>query len=200
MWLNDHGLDIRCVRMQPYEDNGRLLIDVQQVLPLPEASEYQVQIREKERKGRLEREKKQWNEVAFFEVLKERHGGEVAEVAQTILDRAKLSFRITWGQGVKEGSFIPVLDCKGTWYSMISVMTNGKVQIQFGQLKKRPPFDDDAKRIELRDRLNRIPEVDIPAEGIILYPSILLTSLTNKAALEQFLAVMNWFVQEVKDT
>jgi hypothetical protein len=54
MWLNDHGLDIRCVRMRPYDDNGRLLVDVQQVIPLPEAAAYQVQVREKEQRGRQE--------------------------------------------------------------------------------------------------------------------------------------------------
>jgi hypothetical protein len=55
MWLNEHGLDIRCVRMQPYDDGGRLLVDVQQVIPLPEAAAYQVQVREKEQRGRQDR-------------------------------------------------------------------------------------------------------------------------------------------------
>jgi len=35
IWLNEHGLDIRCVRMQPYDDGGRLLVDVQQLTPCP---------------------------------------------------------------------------------------------------------------------------------------------------------------------
>jgi hypothetical protein len=55
MWLNDHGLDIRCIRLQPYDDQSRLLVDVQQVIPLPEAAAYQVQVREKEHRGRQER-------------------------------------------------------------------------------------------------------------------------------------------------
>ena len=55
MWLNDRDLDIRCIRMKPYSDNGRLLVDVQQMIPLPEAAAYQVQIREKERKDKAER-------------------------------------------------------------------------------------------------------------------------------------------------
>lgn len=58
MWLNDREIDIRCVRIRPYKDETRLLIDVQQVIPLPEATEYQIHIREKERqerKGRAER-------------------------------------------------------------------------------------------------------------------------------------------------
>ncbi len=55
MWLNEHDLDIRCIRMKPYLDNGRTLIDVQQVVPLPEVAAYQVQIREKERRERKDR-------------------------------------------------------------------------------------------------------------------------------------------------
>jgi len=55
MWLNDRDLDIRCIRMKPYSDNGRLLVDVQQVIPLPETTAYQVQIREKERKERKDK-------------------------------------------------------------------------------------------------------------------------------------------------
>jgi Domain of unknown function (DUF4268) len=55
MWLNERGLDIRCVRLKPYKDNGRVLVDVEQVIPLPEAQEYQVKIREKAEKERLDR-------------------------------------------------------------------------------------------------------------------------------------------------
>jgi hypothetical protein len=47
LWLNDRDLDIRCVRLSPYKDGNRLLIDVQQVVPLPEAQDYQIKIREK---------------------------------------------------------------------------------------------------------------------------------------------------------
>lgn len=47
LWLNDHCLDVKCVRLRPYDDAGRLLIDVQQVIPLPEAEDYQVRIRDK---------------------------------------------------------------------------------------------------------------------------------------------------------
>lgn len=48
LWLNDHDLDIRCVRIVPYDLDGRVLVDVQQVIPLPEAAEYQVRLRQKE--------------------------------------------------------------------------------------------------------------------------------------------------------
>lgn len=47
LWLNERELDIRCVRIRPYELDGKILIDVHQVLPLPESAEYQVQLRKK---------------------------------------------------------------------------------------------------------------------------------------------------------
>ena len=47
MWLNESGLDIRCVRMQPYLDDEGTLLDIQTIIPLPEASEYQVAQKEK---------------------------------------------------------------------------------------------------------------------------------------------------------
>lgn len=52
MWLNTRDLDIRCVRLKPYSLEGRVLLDVQQVIPLPEAAEYQVQLKEKTQKER----------------------------------------------------------------------------------------------------------------------------------------------------
>lgn len=49
LWLNEfHDFDIRCVRLTPYKLEQRLILDVQQVIPLPEASDYTVKVREKE--------------------------------------------------------------------------------------------------------------------------------------------------------
>ena len=42
LWLNDAGLDIRCVRLRVYRHGDELLIDVDQVIPLPEAQDYLV--------------------------------------------------------------------------------------------------------------------------------------------------------------
>lgn len=75
MWLNDHGLDIRCVRMQPYDDGGRLLVDVQQVIPLPEAAAYQVQVREKEQRVRQDRAERNEINRRFWQGLLTRAAG-----------------------------------------------------------------------------------------------------------------------------
>ena len=49
LWLNRFdGMDIRCVRLVPYKIDNRVLLDIQQVIPLPEAQDYQVRMRRKD--------------------------------------------------------------------------------------------------------------------------------------------------------
>jgi len=55
MWLNERDLDIQCVRLKPYRDGDRILLDVQQIIPLPEVEDYRVQIKEKQRRERKAR-------------------------------------------------------------------------------------------------------------------------------------------------
>ena len=55
--------------MQLYEDKDRLLVDVQQVIPLPEAAAYQVQVREKEQRGRQERAERYGIRKKFWQGL-----------------------------------------------------------------------------------------------------------------------------------
>lgn len=55
LWLNDKGVDIRCVKMTPFYDGRRILLDIQQVIPLPEAEQFQVQVRNKKQKEQQSR-------------------------------------------------------------------------------------------------------------------------------------------------
>lgn len=69
LWLNERDLDIRCVRLRPYADGKRVLVDVQQVLPLPEASEYFVRLREKKAEERQARRRDhEWTGLWFVNV------------------------------------------------------------------------------------------------------------------------------------
>lgn len=72
MWLNNFGLDIRCVRMNPYLSQDGLYLDIQTLIPLPEAEEYQVRIREKTMKEREVR--KRSRDTVRFEVVTEGKG------------------------------------------------------------------------------------------------------------------------------
>jgi hypothetical protein len=55
MWLNTFGLDITCIRLRPFRVDEHLLIDLQQIIPLPEAADYETKLRaQKEEKQRAE--------------------------------------------------------------------------------------------------------------------------------------------------
>jgi hypothetical protein len=69
LWLNEHDLDIRCVRLTPYDDDGRVFVVVQQVIPLPEAAEYQIQLKEKEQSERRERTERNPRYYKFWDSL-----------------------------------------------------------------------------------------------------------------------------------
>ena len=55
LWLNEMGLDIRCVRLRVYSHGDELLIDVDQVIPLPEAQDYLVQVRDRAEESQQQR-------------------------------------------------------------------------------------------------------------------------------------------------
>jgi hypothetical protein len=57
LWLNDQGLSLTCIRLRPYLlDSSRVLLDVQQIIPLPEADAYTVQLRKKADEAKFARE------------------------------------------------------------------------------------------------------------------------------------------------
>ena len=48
LWLLDRDIDVKCVKVSPYMLNGQLLVDIKQIIPVPEASEYMVRLTRKE--------------------------------------------------------------------------------------------------------------------------------------------------------
>lgn len=57
LWLsNFNELDIRCVRLGLYEVDGNRLLEATQIIPLPEATGYLVNLREREEEDRKEKE------------------------------------------------------------------------------------------------------------------------------------------------
>lgn len=69
IWLNDRGLDIECIRIKPYRDGERILVDVQPIIPLPEAEDYRVRLREKQQRERESR--KTSHDLTKFDVTTE---------------------------------------------------------------------------------------------------------------------------------
>lgn len=152
-------------------------------------------------KGKSGSSERIWDELSFLTELRDRKGQNEANAAVAILDWAKRNASyIWWGKGAKDGSFYPMINHDGEKHFIASVWTYGRVEIPFQWMVSRPPFDTNAKRLELRERLNRTPGVDIPADAISRRPTIPLALFTDADVLQAFLSVLDWYVHEIKST
>jgi hypothetical protein len=150
-----------------------------------------------DRKGPARR--RQWDEESYFAEFVRRNAPGDAEIARKLLEwvRPRVT-RIWWGKGQQSGSFVPVENHAGNDHQLFAVWTYGSVEIYFYWYTYRPPFDDEARRREMLRRLNQIPGVAIPEEGINRRPSIPLSVLARGDNLTRFLDVFEWYLGEVR--
>jgi hypothetical protein len=135
----------------------------------------------------------------FFATLAGRRPEAEATVARALMEWGRSTgARDWWGTGIRNGSFIPVIDHGDTWHGPFTVWTTGHAEITFQYYMTKPPFDSEEKRRELLNRLNAIDGVAIPEDAIARRPSVPLAALTHEDNLRQFLAVFDWFVEEVR--
>jgi hypothetical protein len=102
LWLRDRDIDIRCIRLRPYVTGEKTLVDVQQVIPLPEAQDYIVRIRQKEqqeRKNRAERwsaEAQQFCVDYWNGVLSEVASSGILEGDVRAMRKEDMRFKVGW--------------------------------------------------------------------------------------------------------
>lgn len=142
---------------------------------------------------------RQWDEQSFFEEMRRRCDIEEVEIAKKILEWARKNVdQIFWGRGKHDGSYIPKLYHKGQYHWTIDVWTYGIIDVPFGYMTSRPPFDDESKRLELSHRLNQIPGVIIPDDRIDRFPRFKISVLNDETAFGQFIETLNWIVKEIR--
>ncbi len=151
---------------------------------------------------------KQWDETTFFEHLQQKQDLAQLTVAQDIYQWAKEhSLLIEWSKNSKFPAFFINLEYKGKKFKPIEVLagtsmdeSNAIIQLNFAELKNKPPFEDETKRMKLLYRLNDIRGIHIPETKIEGYPSIPLSSLKEQMVLTAFLDTIDWVIREIKST
>ena len=68
LWLNNRDMDVTCVRMQPHRSGTELLVETSQIIPLPEAHDYLVKVREREEEFSKQRTEQEVS-VSFAESI-----------------------------------------------------------------------------------------------------------------------------------
>lgn len=78
LWLIERGLDIKCVRLKPYRlPTGQVLLDIQQLIPLPETASFQTQIGVKRQAARQNRTDRHDLSAQWWTALLEQPGSDL---------------------------------------------------------------------------------------------------------------------------
>jgi len=148
------------------------------------------------------RAKKKWNEPDFLAAIRERAGDDAATAAHNLLHTLyKMEgVEVWWGEGLKYGSFVPRVFHKGAKHQLFAVRTAGKIDIYFDVYMKTPPFQSEALRQELLERLVAISGLDLSEKKITGYPHASIVPLSNAGSLSQFTDVIQWMIEEIRKT
>jgi hypothetical protein len=189
LWLNERGLDIRCIRLTPYRVGDLLLADVEQVIPLKEAEDYLVQLREKRREQR-ESARGGTMEQFWGELPPPLH-----PVARELLAWLEPRFTYIWPG---RGSCVPVVRIEGTKHHLFRIRTDGEVGVYFDWMSRQPPFDREPLRREMRDRLNAVEGVEIPEDSLRRRPRFSLRTLEKSDSMQKMQQAIDWWLSEVQ--
>ncbi|MEW9527563.1 hypothetical protein [Microbispora sp. NPDC049125] len=136
-------------------------------------------------------------EERYFQRLRHSSGEPVEHAVLMLLDW----WRSRGGQvryGRDGASCTPVIRRDGKTLNMVRFYPK-TVEVPFGALKSRRPFDQPAFREELRQRLNEAPGVDIGSDKLDLYPSFPITLLLKAAVVSTVIDTLVWFTERVGD-
>ena len=166
LWLNERQLDIRCVRLKPYSYGKHLMLDVSQLIPLPDAEQYQVSSR-----GKTNRERRAavhaWDQASFMRDLQGNRGeGEVA-IAEHLLEWSKTEADwLRWCEGGHHGAFVPILQPSASSARQIhpfDVWSNGWIGIDVDVITSIEPLVEELARFV--DALEAIPGLELRDDG-----------------------------------
>jgi hypothetical protein len=145
---------------------------------------------------------KDWTKESVLQQLRDERSPDEARIAEQIIDWAEKHMpSIAWGRGSLYGSFFLGVDVDAVHYWIVGIRTTSisvKIEFQFGSLKRKPPFDDLNKRLELLRRFNQVPGINLPEDSHSRFPTIPLSDLKDEASLQQFLEVLGWFTQQFR--
>ena len=135
----------------------------------------------------------------FIEQLATQQGPDTVHSVLAILDTwTAAGGTLLYGYGGQTSCFLMARDKAhpdgSIWPVVIYPLRS--CEVVFQHLAARPPFEDVQMRQELRERLNKIPGVDLPFAKIELRPAFPLKILADPAARDLFIDALKWFYDQ----
>lgn len=196
LWLNQRDLDIRCVRLRPYRDGSRVLLDVTQVIPLPEADEYQVRLRDKETRERAS--SRPWSEEELFAELRAR--GSDPTAAERFLQWARnQGFYLRVKRGKERGSVRGILRFGGRQdrFSLFSLRSDGVLVMLLNVVGSKPALADGRLLAAFKTALTELPGIVLMGE-IDVRPRFPIDRLRDPVAMSALQTALGALVGGIK--
>ena len=141
-----------------------------------------------------------WDEPRFLAAL-ERKGPKQRAVAVDLMawfrERGMENW---WSRGGRAGIYRPIVTQGEHRYDPLALRTSGLVAVRFQDNKTRPAFSSTEMREQLRQRLNELPSVDIPPDGIEKRPSFPMSVLSDPASMASFKSAVDWMLDRIKES
>ena len=71
MWLFNKGINIKCIKVTPYKHDKNIFIDIEQIIPVKDAEEYQIKLAQKKQRESITRETNRLHNDIFFKFWSE---------------------------------------------------------------------------------------------------------------------------------
>lgn len=145
---------------------------------------------------------KAYDRSSWYEELEKRRSPGEVDIVKRFEEKVKeipVGFRYSYRR-IDERATFWVFSDENFTCRIYGFRVDGKIEISFEKLKKCPPFDDEAKRREFVNRLNKVPGINF-AETLKLTgrPSVDITALQNEHSLSLFVEALKWCVNEIKE-
>lgn len=141
-----------------------------------------------------------WDEENYYTNLGERLGDAAVATTQVIVSglRGQGLQAYFGGTSTEYGSIVFRLEHDGHTHRPLIIYSEGTVEVRFKRILEHAPFATRQRRQLLLDRLNAIPGVNLPIAKLDARPSFRIELLDNPANLAAFLAVWQWYTDEIR--
>jgi len=142
--------------------------------------------------------KRAWDDTALMAEIAEKADETAVAASRAIVDWiSRRADRVAYNSNPIWGWMGAVFEKAGAEIPLLRLHCDGSVAVYFEYMLHKPVFGDIARRQQLLDRLNTVSGVRLPPDAVSKRKTIPLKGFTPEAT-SHFLAVMDWFVTELR--
>jgi hypothetical protein len=144
-----------------------------------------------------------WDEIGWYEHFEAMQGSELTDIVRKLSRWSEEKFyQVRSSQRIDSHATLWTrLNISDLSFRMYGIRADGKVELQFSDLKRRLPFDSRDLRKELRRRFNEMPGIHISGRDSTLRgrPTFNIDLLRNQESFDRFCQIFDWCYLQIAD-